>query len=84
MNKRDVAELFKFIRSIYPNFDVDQYKINTWAEMLKDQNPATVMKNAERHVFESKFPPTIAELRSAKRREDKSVLAQFWSIEEYE
>jgi hypothetical protein len=52
--------------------------------MLKDQNPATIMKKAERHVFANKFPPTIADLREVKRREDKPVLAQFWSIEEYE
>jgi hypothetical protein len=65
-------------------FEVDQYKINIWTEMLKDQNPATIMKKAERHVFANKFPPTIADLREVKRREDKPVLAQFWSIEEYE
>ena len=84
MTKKEVAELFKFIRSIYSSFEVDQYKINTWSEMLKDQNPATVMKKAERHVLENKFAPTIADLREARRREDPSVLAQFWSREDYE
>ncbi|WHY76093.1 replicative helicase loader/inhibitor [Neobacillus sp. WH10] len=84
MTKKEVAELFKFIRSIYSSFEVDQYKINTWSEMLKDQNPATVMKKAERHVLENKFAPTIADLREARRREDPSVLAQFWSKEDYE
>jgi len=84
LTKKEVAELFKFIRSIYSSFEVDQYKINTWSEMLKDQNPATVMKKAERHVLENKFAPTIADLREARRREDPSVLAQFWSREDYE
>lgn len=84
LNKKEVLELFKFIKSIYSSFEVDQYKINTWATMLKDQNPATIMKNAERHAMENKFAPTIADLRVVKRREDPPVLAQFWSAEEYE
>jgi hypothetical protein len=79
LTKKDVAGLFKFIRSIYPTFEVDQYKINTWTDMLKDQNPATIMRNAERHAMVNKFAPTIADLREARRREDPSVLAQFWS-----
>jgi hypothetical protein len=61
--KKDTLELFKFLKSVFPQFEVDQYKIDTWTKLLANQNPATVMKNAERHVLESKFPPTIADLR---------------------
>lgn len=63
MNKKEVASLFKFLRSIYPSFEVDQYKINTWSHMLADQDPARVMKNAERFALENKFPPVLADLR---------------------
>jgi hypothetical protein len=34
--------------------------------MLADQNPARIMKNAERFAFENKFPPVIADLRERK------------------
>lgn len=63
MNKKDTIELFKFVKSVFPQFEVDQYKIDTWTRLLHDQNPAKIMINAERHVLESKFSPTIADLR---------------------
>ncbi|WP_394139593.1 hypothetical protein [Cytobacillus oceanisediminis] len=63
MTKKDTLELFKFLKSVFSQFEVDQYKIDTWTKLLANQNPAVVMKNAERHALESKFPPTIAELR---------------------
>lgn len=63
MNKKEVAGLFRFLKSIYPQFEVDQFKIDTWTSLLSDQNPATIMKNAERFAIENKFPPTIADLR---------------------
>lgn len=84
MTKKEVLELFKFIKSVYSQFEVDQYKIDTWSSLLADQDPAAVMKKAERHSMTKVFPPTIAELREPKRREDESVLAQFWQGEEDE
>jgi hypothetical protein len=85
LTKKDVAELFKFLRSVYPNFEVDQYKINTWTNMLKDQNPARVMKKAERHALENRFLPTIADLREVVRREETpSVLAGFYTMDDYQ
>lgn len=64
MTKRQVAELLKFINDIYPNMDVTQSRIDTWSKMLKDQNPAIVMKNAEKYAVSNKFPPSIADLRT--------------------
>lgn len=63
LTKKDIVELFKFLKSVYPSFEVDQYKINTWAKLLHDQNPAVIMRNAERHALESKFAPSLADLR---------------------
>ena len=65
MTKEQVFEVLKLVNEAYPNFEVTQDKINIWHKFLKDQNPAIVMKNAEKHVIESKFPPTIADLREA-------------------
>lgn len=64
MTKKDVLELFKFLKAVYPNFEIDQHMIDTWAELLKEQNNDEVMRNAKRHALESKFPPTVADIAS--------------------
>ena len=64
MTKKQVFELLKFIHDSYPNFEITQSRINTWSSLLKDQNPATVMRKAEKHAMMNKFPPVVAELRT--------------------
>jgi Loader and inhibitor of phage G40P len=66
LTKKDTLELFKFLKSVFPQFEVDQYKIDTWTSLLKDQNPAVVMRNAERYALENKFPPSVADIRERK------------------
>lgn len=83
MNREQVKEVFKILAFAYPKFDVTSEKIDFWHKFLIDQDPAVVMKNAERHVMNNQFPPTIAELREVKRNEDKSVLADFWTGESH-
>lgn len=51
------------ISHTYPNFEVTQEKIDVWYKLLRNQNPAVVMKNTERHILTSKFIPTIADIR---------------------
>lgn len=63
MTKKDTLELFKFLKSVFPQFEVDQYKIDTWTSLLKDQNPVVIMRNAERYAIDNKFPPSIADIR---------------------
>lgn len=62
MTKRQVGELLKFLNDVYPNVTLTQSRIDTWSALLKDQNPADVMRKAENHVLTSKFPPTVADL----------------------
>lgn len=62
MNREKVYEVLKLISDAYPNFDFDQSKIDTWARLLKNQNPAVIMNNAERYVLENKFPPAMSDL----------------------
>lgn len=62
MTKKEVLELFRLLKSIYPQFEVDQFKIDTWARLLEGQNFEKVMRKADKHVIEHKFPPAIAEL----------------------
>jgi hypothetical protein len=66
VNKEQIFDLLSFLKEVYPGFDFEQSKIDTWHRLLKDQNPAEVMKNAERHSLESKFVPTISDLRTRK------------------
>lgn len=66
MNKEQVFEVLKLISDTYPTFEITQSKIDTWARLLKDQNPATIMRNTEKYVLSQKFPPTIADLREIK------------------
>ena len=76
--REHVKEIFKKIKFGYPQFEVGPEKLDFWYENLKDQNPATLMRKAEFHIKEKPFPPTIADLRERKQREDASALAKFW------
>jgi hypothetical protein len=61
-----VKEVFRILKNVYPQFEVTSEKLDIWSRFLKDQNPAIVMKNTERFVLESKFPPSIADVRERK------------------
>lgn len=63
MNKKDVLQLFKFLTAVYPQFTVDQYKIDEWTNLLADQSTETVLANAREYAKANKFPPSIAEVR---------------------
>ena len=73
MTKANVLELFKLIKSIYPNFEVTQEKINIWASVMKDMDFDRVMARAREHVQENKFPPTIAEISAYAPKENKAL-----------
>jgi hypothetical protein len=66
MNRDQVKEIFKLIKNVYSQFEVTTEKVDTWTRLLKDQNPAVIMRNTERFILESKFPPVIADLRERK------------------
>lgn len=63
MTKKQVVELFKLIVSVYPQFEVNQAKIDIWFRLMRNQNYERVMHRAERYIKTNKFPPTIADLR---------------------
>lgn len=81
MERTEVVELFKVIKDVYPNFEVSSERVNTWTRLLGDQDADVVIKNAERHAMNQKFPPTIAELREvriAARSSDFLEKAKEW------
>lgn len=82
MNREQVKEVFKLLKNVYPQFEVSSEKVDTWTKMLQEQNPAIIMRNAERHVLENKFPPTIADLRERDHAAYKSNILE--KIKEWE
>lgn len=72
MTKKQMGEVLVFLNSVYPNFEVTQFKIDSWTRILKDNNPADVMKNAERYALENKFPPTIYDIKAPPKSEAHS------------
>jgi len=62
VERKQVVELFKFIRDIYPMFEVSSGKVNSWHRMMKKMDFERVMAKAEQHAAENKFPPTVAEI----------------------
>lgn len=62
MERKEVVDLFKFLKNIYPNFEVDSGKADTWHRLMKDMDFERVMVKAEQHVQANKFPPTVAEI----------------------
>lgn len=62
MTRDEVINLFKLIKSFYPNFEVTTEKVNNWAWAMRKMDFDRVMVRAQEHVQENKFPPTIAEV----------------------
>lgn len=67
MNKEQVFNILTTLNSAYPNFNIDQNKIDTWTRLLKGQSAEVIMRNAENYALENKFPPAIADLRENRR-----------------
>lgn len=76
MNRSEVIELFKLLKDVYPTFEVSTPKVNTWTKLTKDMDNDRVLKKAEQHIAENKFPPTIAEI-AAYAPEKNESLAKF-------
>lgn len=75
MDKENVKEVFKIIKSVYPSFEVTSEKLNVWTRLLSDQEADVVIKNTESYAANNRFPPTISELRQENRKErDKSYI----------
>lgn len=62
MNREQVIELFKFVKSVYPTFEVSSKKVDVWTKVMRDMDYYRVMERAEEYVVENKFPPTIADI----------------------
>ena len=73
MTREQVKSLFRFLVSIYPNFEVSTEKIDTWTAVMKDMDYERVMARARQYVQEHKFPPTIAEISAYAPKKDNTL-----------
>lgn len=69
ITKADTARLIGIIITAYPNIDkysseIIEAKTNTWAMMFVDDDTKLVTMAVMKHIAISKWPPSIAEIRS--------------------
>lgn len=81
MTKQEFAILAKAIRAVYPNMLADDGAKNVWYELLKDLDYRPASAALQRHLQTSKFPPTIADIRTAvtKPKEEMPEL-EAWAL----
>ncbi|MFD9627713.1 replicative helicase loader/inhibitor [Peribacillus muralis] len=65
MERRQIAELLDLIQSSYPGKFMVQDPtrlMDSWERVLQKHDSEVVLKNFDRHLESSVFPPTIADL----------------------
>lgn len=66
MNKQESTDIIRRIAAAYPKFDltgkVGQARIELWMEHLEKLDYSTTLQKLNKHISESKYPPTIAEI----------------------
>ncbi|HLG26735.1 MAG TPA: replicative helicase loader/inhibitor [Paenisporosarcina sp.] len=63
MTRNELKEVFRSLSLAYgQKFEVSTDKLNYWFEQLNSNTFEQVKKNANNHIKNSVFPPTIADL----------------------
>lgn len=62
MTKRETFSLMARIAVYYEQFELDQKKLDSWHEVLKDCNLEELEAALQAHVSTSVYPPKIADL----------------------
>lgn len=62
MNKKEVVQIAQLITTAYPNATFPKEKLELWAEMLGRYEYEEVQSNAKKHILQSEYAPTIADL----------------------
>jgi hypothetical protein len=63
MSPSETAKLLAVIAAAYPTFDVDELKVQVWADMIGDLDYRLANVALRRHIALSRFAPSIAEIR---------------------
>ena len=67
MIPKHILESMAFLTASYPNWNVTTETIAAWSDAMSDLPPEDVKAAVVQHVRNSKFAPTIAEIRSIAR-----------------
>lgn len=79
MNKQEFAFVFKVIKSSYPtsNAQFDETVISVWYEMLKDLDYSVCLTAVSNFAKNSKYMPTIADIREACSKEAEVLIKPY-------
>lgn len=66
MTKEEFSKIIKGLKAVYtdPKFIPDKDAFNVWYAFFRDDEYNDISIRAQRHIAVSKWPPTIAELRT--------------------
>ena len=79
MTRNEVKQLFKFLKFVYPNFEVSSEKLDIWAELLADQDFESIIKRAKEFAKENRYPPAVADLYIPKPKKNEYLVKyQQW------
>lgn len=73
MEKPEVRKLLEQIVGLYPNIKLSPDTANIWAECLGDISFTQARNNLIEHVKNSRFIPTIAEIRGTAQRKNNNI-----------
>lgn len=65
MTRDEMKILAKAMKAVYPQMMPDRDAFDVWYELLKDLDYRQASAALQRHMQTSKFPPTIADIRTA-------------------
>ena len=81
MDKKETARFIKQIMGAYPSFEPTPERLEIWQRIMDGIDYDLAVKRLDKHVLNSKFPPTIAEIMNPdeavkrKQRNDPDTLS---------
>lgn len=64
MTENDIRAAVALVRGAYPHQAIEKELLHAWGMMLGDLEAGPVMRALRRHIATSKWPPSIAEIRT--------------------
>lgn len=68
MVKSEVSKILAVLAAAYPKFEVDEFRLQLWYEMIKDISYEDAQGGIKNIICNSRFAPTIAEVREETER----------------
>lgn len=62
MNKKEVAEMFAYLKKAYPEMQVSEGAVELWQEIIHFMKKEHVYECLKAHIKTSTYPPKIADI----------------------